>query len=101
MLDRLSDIMTFGVLTPCKQCKDGQLVFSKLGYVCTGNLNEWTKCDAITKDPERAKFKVPKFLKEEFPFLKEYKYVPRKRVIKDVNPTVAIKKEVKDETDGK
>ena len=27
-LDRLADIMTFGALVPCKDCKNGQLVFS-------------------------------------------------------------------------
>ena len=27
-LDRLADIMTFGALVPCNECKTGQLVFS-------------------------------------------------------------------------
>lgn len=84
-----------------KECKDGQLVFNKMGYLCTGNLSEWAKCTNITKEPERVKFKVPNELKQEFSFLKKYKYVPRKRIIKDVNPTVPVKKEVKDEVDGK
>ncbi|CAG9763321.1 unnamed protein product [Ceutorhynchus assimilis] len=100
MLDRISDLMTFGALKRCKECQDGQLVFHKLGYTCTGNLSEWAKCTNVTKEPERTKFLVPKDLKEEYAFLKNYKYVARNRVFKDVNPTVPIKKEVKDEADG-
>lgn len=100
MLDRLSDIMTFGALKPCTECKEGQLSFSKMGYVCHGHMSEWAKCSNLTKDPARTKFVVPKDLKEEYPFLKKYKYVARKRLIKDVNPTVPVKKEVKDEVDG-
>lgn len=80
------------------ECKDGQLVFNKLGYLCTGKT-EWAKCTNVTKDPERCKFRVPDDLKQEYSFLKKYKCTLRKRVIKDVNPTV-VKKEAKDETDG-
>ncbi|XP_050310535.1 poly [ADP-ribose] polymerase [Anthonomus grandis grandis] len=101
MYDRISDIMTFGALEPCNECKDGQLVFNKLGYTCTGNISEWAKCTNVTKDPKRSKFRVPSDLKEEVSWLKTYKYVPRKRVIKDANPTKIVKKEIKDEVDGK
>ncbi|XP_076264902.1 poly-(ADP-ribose) polymerase [Rhynchophorus ferrugineus] len=100
ILDSLSDIMTFGSLEPCSECKDGQLTFTKGGYICKGNVNEWVKCQTITKDPKRTKFKIPKHLTEEFSFLKKYKYKPRNRIIKDFNPTVAIKKEVKEEENG-
>lgn len=84
--------MTFGALKPCEKCK-GQLVFSKAGYVCTGNLTEWTKCAAVVKEPKRVAFKVPKEFAETYQFLKSYKYKSRTRVVKDVHPTNGMKKE--------
>jgi len=60
LLDRLSDIMTFGALEPCETC-GGQLVFrSGVGYQCTGNISEWTKCQEKTDEPKRKAFKLPK-----------------------------------------
>lgn len=88
MLDRLADIMTFGKLLPCKECKDGQFVFrSGVGYQCQGNISEWAKCENSTLDPARAAFKVPKDLKEEYSFLEKYKYKPLKRVVKITAPS--------------
>lgn len=70
MLDRLADIMTFGKLLPCPECKDGQFVFrSGVGYQCTGNISEWAKCENRTLDPVRGTFRVPKDLKEKHAFL--------------------------------
>lgn len=85
--------MAFGALLPCETCK-GQLVLSKGAYLCTGDLTEWAKCNALVKEPKRKAFKVPKPLKQH-KFLKKYKYVPRTRVMKDV--PVPIKKEIKNE----
>lgn len=89
--------MTFGALKPCKQCKGGQLVFSKGGYVCKGDLTEWSKCNALVKEPERKAFVVPKHLMEHS-FLKKYNYVPRTRVVKDAPVTVKteVRKEVEE-----
>ena len=41
-LDRLSDIMTFGALEPCKECPSGgQLVYqSGVGYKCQGEASK-------------------------------------------------------------
>lgn len=70
MLDRLADIMTFGALLNCTQCTRGQFVFrSGVGYYCLGNKSEWVKCEAITDDPARKPFRVPKELKEKYAFL--------------------------------
>ncbi|CAH2012006.1 unnamed protein product [Acanthoscelides obtectus] len=98
ILDRLSDIMTFGALKPCTVCKGGQLVFNKLGYICTGDLTEWSKCNTITKTPERVPFKVPDDYAEAYSFLKKYKYKPMTRVIREVKPSIVVKKD--DEPDG-
>ncbi|KAF5303926.1 hypothetical protein FQA39_LY01711 [Lamprigera yunnana] len=93
MLDRLSDLMAFGTLLPCEECKNGQFVFEKVGYICHGNITEWSKCIVTTNSPKRAAFVVPEELKEEYVFLKKYKYVPRERVIKDVKLPPQVKKE--------
>lgn len=62
--------MTFGALLPCTQCKTGQFVYhTGIGYQCTGDLTEWTKCPNIEKEPKRTKFKIPESLQEEFSFL--------------------------------
>lgn len=88
--------MTFGRLLPCDIC-EGQFEYKTGGYMCSGNATEWTKCENLTKEPKRAKFVVPSSLKTQ-DFLIKYKYVARKRYIKDVNPT-SVKKE-KDDPDG-
>ncbi|KAJ8919846.1 hypothetical protein NQ315_006375 [Exocentrus adspersus] len=93
MLDQVADAMTFGALLPCPKCKTGQLVFNKIGYVCTGNITEWTKCPNVEKEPKRKAFAVPANYKKQFPFLKSYKYVPRTRVIREVHSTAALKEE--------
>lgn len=99
MLDRLCDLMTFGALKRCNVCKHGQLVFNKVGYICEGNLTEWTKCGHIEKIPERTPFKVPDYYTN-FDLLGDYKYVPRTRVIKAVQSTAPAKTD-EDETDSK
>ncbi|CAH0546205.1 unnamed protein product [Brassicogethes aeneus] len=91
LLDRLADYMTFGITLPCAVCK-GQLVYSREGYKCHGDLTEWTKCTNIVKEPKRAALPIPPELKQAYPFLKKYKYVPTTRVIKDFNPTNSVKK---------
>lgn len=97
ILDRLADIMTFGALLPCKECKHGQLVFDKFGYKCRGNLTEWTKCNTFVKEPARTPFQIPPDLKKEYPFLKKYKFVARTRVVKNAPPDYnSVKKEEDD-----
>ena len=53
--------MTFGALELCPECQNGQLVYrSGIGYQCTGNISEWTKCQYKSNDPQRKPFVVPK-----------------------------------------
>ena len=42
---------------------------SGVGYECTGDMSEWTKCPNKTKTPDRKEFKVPKEFCVEFSFL--------------------------------
>jgi PADR1 (NUC008) domain. len=70
MLDRLSDIMTFGALERCDECQGGQFVFrSGVGYHCQGDLTEWTKCQNTTLEPKRKPFRVPPELSSDHEFL--------------------------------
>lgn len=70
MSDRLADAMTFGSLTPCSECRNGQLTFcSGVGYKCLGNKDNWVKCEKIYTDPKRKSFRIPKELKDKYPFL--------------------------------
>ena len=101
-MDRLADLLAFGKLQPCEVCKTGQFVFGKGGYVCKGDLSEWSKCNAIVKEPKRAPCRVPKDIADTYPFLKKYKYVKRVRIFKEVNlvDKLTVKKE-EDEVDSK
>lgn len=92
--------MTFGAFEPCEQCKGGPFVFKKGGYECQGDLTGWAKCVKMIKKPKRRPFKVPSELAEEHPFLKKYKYTPRERIIRDVQPTVKPEIKAKDDPDG-
>lgn len=40
---------------------------SGLGYKCSGDLTEWTKCEYITQDPKRKTIAIPSDLKETYP----------------------------------
>lgn len=96
--------MTFGALEPCEVCKGGQYVFNKIGYVCQGDLTEWTKCNNVSKEPKRRPFVVPADIADAHPFLKNYKPVVRKRIFKEVQPTGGLNhpmvKKEKDDPDG-
>lgn len=87
--------MTFGALRSCEVCEGGQLVFEKYGYICSGDLTEWTKCKTFVKEPPRKRFNVPDELKS-YSFLKKYKYVSRTRVVKEAPPKLK-KEEIKEE----
>ncbi|KAK8406811.1 hypothetical protein O3P69_007397 [Scylla paramamosain] len=91
MLEVIVDIMAFGALEPCEVCHtEGFMYESGKGYVCHGNLTEWTKCTNIVKEPKRRPFKVPEELKEKVPYFSKYKFPGiGKRVWIDHGPTSA------------
>lgn len=100
MLDRLCDIMTFGALERCSECKTGQLIFRTGGYLCTGDKSEWSKCSTIVKEPKRRPFKVPPECAEGYEFLHKYKYKPGVRVFREVVPKSLPGVVKKEEVDG-
>eukprot|EP00731_Ephydatia_muelleri_P028216 Em0019g1089a len=77
VLDYCADGMVFGALKPCPKCK-GQLEASSPCYECTGNISAWTSCTYKTLAPERDEWVISDDLKS-IPFLKSYKFKPRKR----------------------
>ncbi|CAF0920722.1 unnamed protein product [Brachionus calyciflorus] len=77
----LTDMMLFGPLEPCPECKNGQLVFRGTAYYCTGNITEWTNCSYRTQEPIRKTyFDFDPELKKEFTAFKNFKFQPSKRL---------------------
>ncbi|XP_046804661.1 poly [ADP-ribose] polymerase isoform X2 [Lucilia cuprina] len=105
LLDQVADLLTFGAILPCPECKGRQLLFQKSGYLCNGQLTEWTKCTNLIKEPERKACKISSDFKSQYPFLKNVRKAPEIRVIQYIPPsalTVAKSISVKkgDEADG-
>ncbi|XP_017873447.1 PREDICTED: poly [ADP-ribose] polymerase [Drosophila arizonae] len=106
LLDQAADLMAFGAIKPCPECKSTQFIFNKSGYSCNGNISEWTKCTQLLTEPKRTACKIPDELKSEYSFLSSYKKKPETRIIQYIPPSaatiakdIAIKKNP-DELDG-
>ncbi|XP_037946866.1 poly [ADP-ribose] polymerase [Teleopsis dalmanni] len=87
LLDQLADMLTFGVISSCPECKGSQLLFQKSGYFCNGQLTEWTKCAHFIKEPKRTACKIPREFKKTYPFLSKVKKEPQIRAIRYVPPS--------------
>ncbi|XP_047370272.1 poly [ADP-ribose] polymerase [Vespa velutina] len=99
ILDHVSDLLTFGALKPCPKCS-GQLAYvSGLGYKCTGNITEWTKCEYVTQDPKRKKCSVPEELKNTYKAL-AFKPKVVRRLIKITAPSTSTVVKKEDEVDA-
>ncbi|XP_017778505.1 PREDICTED: poly [ADP-ribose] polymerase [Nicrophorus vespilloides] len=99
ILNRLADVMTFGTLRPCPDCREGQLVFNKDGYYCQGDATEWAKCNGFAERPNREKFLVPDKLAEKYSFLQKYSSSVKHRIFKKVTPTAKVVKKDDEEDD--
>ncbi|XP_011308727.1 poly [ADP-ribose] polymerase [Fopius arisanus] len=99
LLNNLADRMIFGAVKPCKKCSGACNFVSGVGYKCKGDLTEWTKCEEVTQDPERVKFKIPDDIRESIPFLLEFKPKVERRILRITGPSTSseVKKE---ETSG-
>jgi poly [ADP-ribose] polymerase len=86
LLDGCADGMTFGVIGQCDSC-NGTLIPHTYNYRCTGNISEWTKCTNTTTEVYRSKWTIPKSLRDDYGFLKAYKYVARERKFPKAPPT--------------
>ncbi|KAL7740196.1 hypothetical protein ACLKA6_003902 [Drosophila palustris] len=106
LLDQAADLLTFGAIECCPECKSHQFTFNKFGYACNGNISEWTKCTKVLTEPKRTACKVPNELKTSYKFLSKYKKKPEMRIIQYLPPSastiakdIAIKKNP-EELDG-
>ena len=61
---------------------------SGVGYQCTGDMSEWTKCQYKTVLPKRKAFKVPGAFKETYNFLNIYNCKIGARIIPNNPSTV-------------
>ncbi|GBM00800.1 Poly [ADP-ribose] polymerase 1 [Araneus ventricosus] len=89
LLDHLADCLVFGALKACPDCKSEALCFMNNKYICSGHLNEWTKCQFETKFPERKKFEIPDCFHHIFT---DYKCVVRERMFASTDEALPIKK---------
>ncbi|XP_055949257.1 poly [ADP-ribose] polymerase 1-like isoform X2 [Argiope bruennichi] len=88
LLDHLADCLAFGALEICPDCKTESLSFMKNKYICSGYLNEWTKCQFETEFPERKEFEIPHYLQH---LLIDYKSVVKKRLLATTGDNLPIK----------
>jgi predicted DNA-binding WGR domain protein len=79
MIQRASDAMVFGALSKCTVCKDGDVYFSHGQYKCSGNVDEFAKCEWKGTEAKRNAFSVPEELREAHGFLKSFKFKPREK----------------------
>nr|XP_036678517.1 poly [ADP-ribose] polymerase isoform X6 [Drosophila suzukii] len=87
LLDQAADLLTFGAIESCSECASSQFIFNRSGYICNGNLSEWTKCTKFLAKPTRSACKVPTELKEKYPFLNLVNKVPSVRIIQNLPPS--------------
>lgn len=52
-LYHLTDVIYFGVLSPCPICKTGKIAFRNGIYCCTGYDSAWSTCSYTVKEPKR------------------------------------------------
>jgi len=90
LLDQAADLSTFGAIECCPECKSHQLIFSKFGYSCNGNLSEWTKCTKVLTEPNRTSCQIPDELRASYKFLSKYKKKPEMRIIQYLPPSASV-----------
>ena len=79
LLDRAADGMAFGALPKCPLCKKGDLLYSSGRYKCTGEADEFARCEWKSDDIERSEWKVPKYLRDSYDFLGSFKFKAREK----------------------
>lgn len=87
LLDQAADMLTFGSIEPCPECGGSQFIFNKIGYLCNGNITEWTKCANLLTKPTRIACKIPDELKNLYSFLDSVKKKPMARTVQYIPPS--------------
>eukprot|EP00756_Hemistasia_phaeocysticola_P004254 Hpha_TRINITY_DN12715_c0_g2::TRINITY_DN12715_c0_g2_i1::g.114152::m.114152/K10798/PARP; poly [ADP-ribose] polymerase len=79
-LMRCADGMLFGALPKCSEC-DGDFIFTKGRFVCTGNVDEFTRCSIEKEDVPRSAWKIPSDVKEDNDWLEKWKFKKGKKLL--------------------
>lgn len=81
-MDHVADVIWFGALCYCTQCKTGKLIFDgNASYSCNGNISSYAKCPNQVKIPERLPVRIPERISTVHVFLKKG-FKRKKRAIK-------------------
>lgn len=86
LANQVADLLTFGALDKCTQCREGQFYYMNSGFLCTGSISEWTKCKNLDKSPSRTVCIIPDSLSE-YEFLNKVKSQPEDRLFRYVAPS--------------
>ncbi|XP_050742158.1 poly [ADP-ribose] polymerase isoform X5 [Drosophila biarmipes] len=87
LLDQAADLLTFGAIESCSECASSQFIFNRNGYICNGNLSEWTKCTKLVAKPTRSACQITKELRERYPLLNLVRKLPSDRIIQNFPPS--------------
>jgi poly [ADP-ribose] polymerase len=94
----VAEMMLFGPTKRCLECKQGQLVYKGNAYYCHGNITEWTKCAFKTQTPTRVlSLRINEGLREEFDFLKKFKFKPQERIFAKSLAEIASERKEKEQ----
>ncbi|XP_044004098.1 poly [ADP-ribose] polymerase-like [Aphidius gifuensis] len=100
IIEKLADLMCFGVPLPCDKCNGNLKYTSGVGYKCTGNLTEWTKCENVNIDPPKEEFKILDHMKNNSPFLSSFEPKVEKRMFRQTFSTKSLTPKKKDENNN-
>ncbi|XP_020806219.1 poly [ADP-ribose] polymerase [Drosophila serrata] len=87
LFDQAADLLAFGAIQSCLECKCTQFTFNKSGYICNGNISEWTKCHTLLREPVKSACKIPKDLIETYTFLNSVQKNPVARILQYFPPS--------------
>lgn len=95
LLDRCADFLTFGAIEKCQKCKQGDLIFGKGGYTCSGAIDEWTLCSNFVEKPARRECQIPRDLRDDKKanFFTKYQPKVEDRAVRPRPVELKVKKE--------
>ncbi|KAH8234048.1 hypothetical protein KR032_007804 [Drosophila birchii] len=87
LFDQAADLLAFGAIQSCFECKSAQFTFNNSGYICNGNISEWAKCSTLLREPVKSACKIPKDLSEIYDFLNTAQENPVTRILQYLPPS--------------
>ncbi|EDQ88218.1 uncharacterized protein MONBRDRAFT_26401 [Monosiga brevicollis MX1] len=89
LLERAADAMYFGTLPACDICKETEWHYTREGYACHGDVDEWTKCNVVTQEPKFKKCKLTAAVKA-IPVLGKTKWTAKQRIFPAPRPDTEV-----------